>query len=109
VRGAEEARVGSHWRKLGGAAAARHGAGVGRRLAGRRRRQQGFQVGERTGEATGIKSLRWSYRSPQGGAENPLAGAGDGQERPGASGAAAGAWWSREGREVRAVIMYGCR
>jgi hypothetical protein len=82
--------VGSHWRKLGGAAAARHGAGVGRRLAGRRRQQQGFQVGERTGEATGIKSSRWSCRSPQGGAKPPLAGVGVGRERPIAGGGAVG-------------------
>jgi hypothetical protein len=44
--------------------------------------RQGFRVGERTGEATRIKSSRWSCRSPQGGAETPLAGAGDGRERP---------------------------
>jgi hypothetical protein len=46
--------------------------------------QLGFQVWGRTGEATGIKSSRWSGRSPQGGAKTLSPApetAGNGQRR----------------------------
>jgi hypothetical protein len=53
----------------------------------------------RMGETSGIKSERWRSRSPQGGVNPYHAGARGGQERPGAGGAATGAWWSQERRD----------
>jgi hypothetical protein len=75
--------------------------------------RQGFQVGERTGEYTGIKSSRWSCRSSQGGANPYHAGARGGRERPGKSGGVARPWrargsrvWGRT-RETRGVSARG--
>jgi hypothetical protein len=98
--------VGSHWRTSEGEVAARHGAGVGRWLARRRRRPTRVSGLGRMGETSGIKSGRGRCRSPQGGVNPYHAGASGGRDRPGKSGGAARPWRARgrvretrEGRE----------